>query len=114
MDKQSIMTHYGALYFFMPAVQWVVNEHGVIVDMNDYAGASLGYDRVELIGAPFQTIFHPDDWASLAHLLPQPADEAVRTFTARTVHKTGKLCAVRVHMRWKNIERYAVPPRLVL
>ncbi|MFC0297502.1 diguanylate cyclase domain-containing protein [Geobacillus jurassicus] len=103
MDKQSIMTHYGALYFFMPAVQWVVNEHGVIADMNDYAGASLGYDRVELIGAPFQTIFHPDDWASLAHLLPQPTDEAVRTFTARTVHKTGKLCPVRVHMRWKAL-----------
>ncbi|KJE28578.1 diguanylate cyclase domain protein [Geobacillus kaustophilus] len=103
MDKQSIMTHYGALYFFMPAVQWVVNEHGVIADMNDYAGASLGYDRIELIGAPFQTIFHPDDWASLVHLLPQPTDEAVRTFTARTVHKTGKLCPVRVHMRWKAL-----------
>lgn len=52
---------YLPFYFFMPAMQFILDEHGYILDVNEFAARYLGYRREELISQSALVVVHPND-----------------------------------------------------
>jgi diguanylate cyclase (GGDEF)-like protein/PAS domain S-box-containing protein len=92
MWKDQTQTPYIPLYFFMPAVQFIFDPDGYIVDINDFAISALGYKRDELIGASLSIIVHQEDQLRLKQqvqlILTHPIDTA-HTLELRMVTKSG-------------------------
>jgi diguanylate cyclase (GGDEF)-like protein/PAS domain S-box-containing protein len=107
MRKYQMQTPYIPLYFFMPAVQFIFDLDGYIVDINDFAVSALGYKRDELIGAPISIIVHQEDQLRLKQqaqlIFTTPAD-AVHTLELRTVTKAGNILLMQMGIRKRRSE----------
>jgi diguanylate cyclase (GGDEF)-like protein/PAS domain S-box-containing protein len=107
MGKYQMQTPYIPLYFFMPAVQFIFDLDGYIVDINDVAVSALGYKRNELIGAPISIIVHQEDQLRLKQtvqlIFTNPAD-AVHTLELRTVTKAGNILLMQMGIRKRRLD----------
>ncbi|HZG59413.1 MAG TPA: EAL domain-containing protein [Anoxybacillus sp.] len=100
----SIHTDY---HFFMPAMQFVLDSEGIIMDANDFALDCLGYERQELIGFSILKIVHEEDQEDvhkqLQHL-SQTKSNNVHTLEFRKVKKNGLSLFVKEFVRVMQTE----------
>jgi diguanylate cyclase (GGDEF)-like protein/PAS domain S-box-containing protein len=105
MRKDQAQTPYIPLYFFMPAVQFIFDPDGYIVDLNDFAISALGYKRDELIGAPISAIVHQEDLLRLNQqvqlIFTHPTD-AVHTLELRMVTKSRDILMMQMRIRMRH------------
>ncbi|MFC4182000.1 bifunctional diguanylate cyclase/phosphodiesterase [Saccharococcus thermophilus] len=107
MQKNQVETPYASLYFFMPAIQFILDKDGYIVDINEFAALTLGYKRNELIGAPVSAVVCEEDHhrvkQQLQFMLTHPTD-VVHAMELRQVTKSGKILFVKMRIRRKQID----------
>lgn len=84
---------YRALYKDNPAMYFTLDAKGVVLSVNDFGAAQLGYTVDELTGKPVLTVFHRQDRKAvrqqLARCLAHPEETAVWQF--RKVCKDGRI-----------------------
>ena len=44
-----------------PLMCFIINDHGIVLDVNAHGVQELGYTRDELVGLSVLNVFHPDD-----------------------------------------------------
>jgi PAS domain S-box-containing protein len=107
MQKNQVETPDTSLYFFMPAMQFILDKDGYIVDMNEFAASTLEYKRNELIGVSVSAVVWEEDHhrvkQQLQFMLTHPTD-VVHSMELRQVTKSGKVLFVKMRIRRKQID----------
>ncbi|GGJ57092.1 diguanylate cyclase (GGDEF)-like protein/PAS domain S-box-containing protein [Anoxybacillus voinovskiensis] len=68
------LSPYIPFYFWMPAMQFILDIDGHILDVNEFAARYLGYEREQLIGQSALIVVHPDDKEKVTTQLKQLRD----------------------------------------
>ncbi|MBA2871010.1 diguanylate cyclase (GGDEF)-like protein/PAS domain S-box-containing protein [Anoxybacillus calidus] len=87
-----ILSNHRDYHFFVPAMQFVLDCEGIIIDVNDSALDCLGYEREELIGFSILKIVHEEDQDDIhkqLQYLSQTKSNNVHILEFRTVAKNG-------------------------
>jgi diguanylate cyclase (GGDEF)-like protein/PAS domain S-box-containing protein len=101
---RSINTDY---YFLMPAMQFVLDCEGMIIDVNDFTLDCLGYEREELIGFSILKIVHVEDQNDVhkqLQYLSQTKPNDMHTLEFRKVAKNGLSLFVKEFVRVMQTE----------
>ncbi len=101
MEIHSYDSSYMRFYFFMPAMQFILDENGDIVDVNEFAARYLGYMRTELIGTSPFALVHPEDRKRVRHrskwlFLHQPNN--IHSLEFRALKKNGEIILIQQNM----------------
>lgn len=97
-QTQAEMEEYRTLYESLPAIYFTLDLAGVVVRVNQFGAARLGYTTQELIAHPVFHVFHPEEHARLQAEFDNFLQDATRSVTGefRLVGKDGRMIWVKV------------------
>jgi diguanylate cyclase (GGDEF)-like protein/PAS domain S-box-containing protein len=102
-----IHSSYTGYHFFVPAMQFVLDCEGIVIDVNDFTLDCLGYKREELIGFSILKIVHEEDQDDVhkqLQYLSQIKSNDVHTLEFRKVTKNGLSLFVKEFVRVMQTE----------
>ncbi|ANB61830.1 EAL domain-containing protein [Anoxybacteroides amylolyticum] len=92
---------YVPFYFWMPAMQFILDIDGFILDVNEFAARYLGYRRDELIGKHALIVVHPRDKEKVNEQISKLHDYElgrIYSFEFRKMKKNGEIVYVQENM----------------
>ena len=80
-----------------PLMCFIINDHGIVLDVNAHGVQELGYTRDELVGLSVLNVFHPDDLEKvkkqIAECLQKPSE--MHSWELRKIRKNRDVIWVR-------------------
>lgn len=88
---------YRTLYESIPSIYFTLNSAGLVLAVNSFGAARLGYTAQELTEKPVFNIFHPEDQARLQEALTAFLDSSmsVGNWEVRACGKDGSIVSVK-------------------
>ncbi|MCP5071045.1 MAG: PAS domain S-box protein [bacterium] len=90
-DYRRSEDRYRALYDDNPSMYFTVDPEGIVLSVNRYGAAYLGYSPEALVGQPVLGVFHPDDREQLLVQMQTTLDldGGVARWQLRKIHRDG-------------------------
>jgi len=94
------LEHYRRLYEDFPSIYFTLNRAGVVLTVNQFGAASLGYTTAELIQQPISGVLHQDDRQRLlAGFTTLSASSTVESWEFRLVCQNSNILWVNARAR---------------
>jgi len=101
---------YQLLFNYDPNSSFLIDmPHGRVLDLNDPALAMYGYEKQDLIGAPFVRLFHEDDGISFLKKARETDEAYFFMPVVRAVTKEGRSFVVELHARSPKFQDSGMP-----